>query len=212
MSKGKTVRVVTLPRTMSGMRAGRTLTLEPGLAKEWVEKGYVRLVTDDQESKPEATTKGKVAALLLALLLSVSSVFAAASRFEIVAQGTFGTSNSAPFQLSTSTNLFIGVDVTSCTGTPGTLDVWLQASDDGGTTWFDYPADLVMSGTGTSASRTSGTLAAPLRNITGTAGHAVTTTNKYVGVYKNIATDRIRVQWIIATFTSCLFSISAVAK
>ena len=206
MSKGKTVLVVTLPRTMSGMRAGRTLTLEPGLAKEWVEKGYVRLVTDDQESKPEATTKGKVAALLLALLLSASSTFGA-SRFEMLPSAGYTTGASASFSLNSATNLMIGVDVTACAGTPGALDLWLQASDDGGTTWFDYPVDIAMK---TSSTATENATTTSVRSIID--NKASTTAEQFVGIYKGIATDKLRLRWVISTFTSCTFSASAVAK
>ena len=213
----KTIRVRTLPRTMSGRRGGLEMDLEPGTAKDWIAKGWV-VLAGDQDTTPILVDASKTkvvkgaAALALVLLMSLSSSFAAATRFEMVTSGAVASSNSSAFQLTTSTNLFVGVDVTSCAGTPGTFDIWLQASDDGGTTWYDYPADYSQVGTGASSNRTSGALGAPIRNITGTAGHAVTTANKYGAVYKNIAADRVRLIWLVATFTSCTFSASAVAK
>ena len=211
-----TVRILTRPRTMSGQRGGRILTFPKDVAADWIARGWA-----DPAPAEEVTPKGAVAKViesagiaLLALLMFTGLAQAAATRFEIIPSGTYLTGGSATqaFSLTTSQNLAVTVEVTSCAGTPGTLDVWLQASDDGGTTWFDYPADIDLMGTGASTSRTSGTIAGPLRNITGVAGHAVTTKNTYTAVYRGIANDRIRLSYIITTFTSCVFNAAAVAK
>jgi len=199
------IKLVTTEQSRVG--AGVVIELGPRWAAEWLRRGWAKHI-------------GKSAALaVLLLILTITKSHAAAVRTEMVASGTYTSANSAAFSLSTSNLLMVGVDVTSCTGA-GRFDIWVQTSDDGGATWFDYPADLVLSGTGPTPNATAGVLngtttavATPpgQRNITGFAGHAVTTANGYVGVYRGIASDRYRVRWLV-TFTSCVFSVSSVAK
>lgn len=145
------------------------------------------------------------------LLLAALPCFAAATRTEMVASAAFTASgNSAAFSMSTATSIVVGIDVTAASGTTPVLDLWLQASDDGGTTWYDMPADWALK---TATTAAAGTLTpssgAGVRDIVD--GNA--TTGAFLGVYKHLATDKIRLKWVISgTTPSFTFSASVVAK
>lgn len=151
--------------------------------------------------------------VFLAAAMLFVPAFAAATRTEMVSSAVQSASgNSAAFSIPTATNLMVGIDLTACGGST-VATVWLQGSDDGGTTWYDYPADLVLQGANTAA---TGTLSsAPgRRNIvdTLTCGSSLTLV-PYVAVYKGIATDRVRLKWILSSVTTGItFSASMVAK
>jgi hypothetical protein len=99
----------------------------------------------------------------------------------------------AGFSIPTANNLVLLIDVTSHT-VPTTL--YLEVSDDGGTTWFGYPCDTTMIGTGAPA-------AAPAAGLT-TTGIA-----KHLMLARNIPADRFRLRWLTGTLT---FSAVAIAK
>jgi hypothetical protein len=145
---------------------------------------------------------------LLIVALAVSSAFGAATRQEMVASAAFtASSNSASFSISTAVNLFVGVDITAASGTP-VLDLWLQGSDDGGTTWYDYPCDVQLK---TSLTASEGTTSANVRSIVD--NKTSTTAEQFMCEYKAVATDKIRLKWIISgTTPSFTFSASYVAK
>lgn len=46
---------------------------------------------------------------------------------------------SATFDMDNAINILVHVNVTAVAGTTPTLDIKLQTSPDGGTTWFDHP-------------------------------------------------------------------------
>lgn len=150
---------------------------------------------------------------LAVFALALLPAHAAATRTELVASAVQAASaTSAPFSISTASNLMIGVDLTACGGST-VATMWLQGSDDGGVTWYDYPADLVLQGK--NAADTGTISAAPgRRNIidTLTCGSTLTLV-PYVAIYKNIATDRVRLKWILSAVTTGItFSASMVAK
>lgn len=95
------------------------------------------------------------------------------------------------------------VDLTAIdTGT--TLDVYLQSSSDGGTTWYDIAADWSLL---TSATRTTGAMVTvPARSIAA----FTTAAAKAVGVYTKFG-DLVRAAWFI-NGTSYTFSVKAVVK
>lgn len=129
-----------------------------------------------------------------------------ATRTELVASGAQTASGtSAKFQVPSAGDLFVGVDVTTGSSIT-TFDAWLQASDDGGTTWYDYPADLVLKST---TSGTGNTVTANARDIVD--NKTTTTAEQFCGVYKRIAADYVRLRWAL-TGTSVTFSASMVAK
>lgn len=129
-----------------------------------------------------------------------------ATRTELVASSAQTASGvSAKFQIPSAADVMVGVDITAGTSIT-TFDVWLQASDDGGTTWFDYPADLVLKST------TSGTANSATANTRDIVDNKTTTTaEQFVGVFKRIAADWVRLRWAL-TGTSVTFSASMVAK
>ena len=121
-----------------------------------------------------------------------------AIRTEIFASAAVSAAgNTAAFSLPTASNLFVGIDVTVW-ATVGPI-FYLQASDDGGTTWYWYPCDVTVNHLN-SVGWQSATIGVP------TGG-----TGKYVMVARGFAADRYRVQWTVAS-GSATFSISVVAK
>ncbi len=141
------------------------------------------------------------------VLLAAIGITPAATRTELIASATQTASgNSGAFSLATARDIMVGVDFT--TGSSVTdLDLWLQASDDGGTTWYDYPADIVLTSANTAATGTIVSVAS--RDIVDS--YSSTTAAQFVGIYKSIASDKIRLKWIF-TGTSFTLSASMVAK
>jgi hypothetical protein len=128
-----------------------------------------------------------------------------AIRTEMVASAAQTASgNSAAFEIPTANNVMIGVDTTAG-NTVTAFDLWAQVSDDGGTTWYDYPADAVLKVGAT----TPGTAATNQRDIVD--GKSTATAEQFIAIFRNIASDRIRVKWTF-TGTSITFSVSMVAK
>jgi hypothetical protein len=120
----------------------------------------------------------------------------------IVANG-----NTNAFALDTDSTLAIGVDITAGSGTVA-FDLWLQVSDDGGTTWYDMPADLVLK---SANSASAGTVAANSRDIVD--GKTTTTAEQFIGIYKSLASDRFRLKWILTgSSPSLTLSASAMSK
>lgn len=129
-----------------------------------------------------------------------------ARRIELVASAAqSGAANSDSFSVATLTMGVVGVDITAITSTPD-LDIWLQGSDDGGTTWYDLPYDQQLTHTGTATDTTAGT---NKRNINGATSAAAT--GKHVAVYKHLACDYVRLAWTLTTGT-ITFSASLVGK
>lgn len=122
-----------------------------------------------------------------------------AIRTEIVASAQFtAAGNSASFSMPTSNDLVIAVDVTQYA--TGPVGIMFQISDDGGTTWFDYPIDISLVTTSTAA----GTIATNASSIVPGG------VSKWVMVMKNIAADRIRLRWTVTG--SITFSATAITK
>jgi hypothetical protein len=134
-----------------------------------------------------------------------------AQRTEIIASSAFtANGNSAAFPIPTAEQLIVGVDVTAQSGTSPILTVFLQCSDDGGTTWYDMPVDLTLLSANTAA---TGTMSATAkRNIVDTLTGAAAV-GQFLAVIKAAPTDTLRAKWIISgTTPSFTFSISMVAK
>lgn len=129
-----------------------------------------------------------------------------ARRIELVASAVqSGSANSDAFSVATLTMGVVGVDITAITSTPD-LDIWLQGSDDGGTTWYDLPYDQQLTSAAAAADLTANT---HKRNINGTSSAAAV--SKHAAVYKHLAADVVRLAWVLTTGT-ITFSASLVGK
>ena len=146
-------------------------------------------------------------ALLAVLALAILPAGAAAQRQEMIASAAFTASGtSAAFSVNSATQLFVGVDITVATGTTPAFSAWLQGSDDGGTTWYDLPADLVLVSTTAAAGNS---VTANQRNV----ANNQSASGQHTGIYKSLPADRIRLRWVISgTTPSFTFSASYVAK
>jgi len=120
-----------------------------------------------------------------------------ATRTEIFASASVSTAaNTASFSVPTAANLFVGIDLTAYAAAGPVF--FFQASDDGGTTWYDYPVDVAVNSSNSVSANQISIASGPAT------GHVVM-------VIKNIAADRYRVRWTVAS-GSATFSISVVAK
>lgn len=98
------------------------------------------------------------------------------------------------------------VNLTAISGATATIDAYLQASDDGGTTWYDVPCDLKIK---TVASATEDTASANKRDVL----DGVTATGKFFARYAYLNSDAYRLAWIISgTTPSVTFSAVLLAK
>jgi hypothetical protein len=131
-----------------------------------------------------------------------------ATRQEIFASQAVTTSgNTTPVDAATLTMLMIGVDITAGSGTV-VLDVFLEVSDDGGTTWYECPADQVLLSSGLAGENT---VVTDHRSIVD--NKTTTAAAKYLAVYKHLPGDVFRVRWILTgTTPSVTMSISFVGK
>jgi hypothetical protein len=133
-----------------------------------------------------------------------------ATRIEMLASATqSATGNSAAFSVPTLSMAMIGVDITAFSGTTPTFTAWLQASDDGGTTWYDVPNDLALISATTAA---TGTMSATARrNIIDTL--VISVAQKHYALYRQIPSDTVRLNWVISGTTPTItLSASLVAK
>ncbi len=114
-----------------------------------------------------------------------------------------------PIKIPNLTMAILGVALGAATGTSVDLSVWLQVSDDGGTTWFDMPYDLQLI---TTAGVGDVTATENRRNAVNQADESDDNTN-YLAVYKHLPGDVIRLAYAVAgTTPSYTFSASLVGK
>ncbi len=138
-----------------------------------------------------------------------------ATKQELVGSATFSASGNSPaFTLASMLTAVVGVDITAVTGTGSpTMDAWLQVSDDGGTTWYDMPADWALK---TNNAAAQGTLTPASGSGVRDIVDGATAAGDWLGIYKHLAADRVRLKWIISgTFTAgqgFTFSASIVGK
>lgn len=133
----------------------------------------------------------------------------ASQRFEFHASAAeTATGATSWIPIPTFSMFMVGLDITAASGTTPALSLWLQGSDDGGLTAFDFPYDLQLTLNAAAADLTANT---NRRNITGTA--AVAAPGKHIAIYKEIPTDAVRLSWVISgTTPSFTFSASGVGK
>lgn len=97
------------------------------------------------------------------------------------------------------------VGLSSAAGTDPTLDIWLQGSNDGGTTWADvYYAQGNV--TGTAAATVYGV---SVRNING--GSAATTTGTFYAAYYTLP-GMLRMKWTLGGTSEPSFDVTAYVR
>ena len=129
----------------------------------------------------------------------------AADRIEILESGEQNASgNSGAVNLKTATMAMLTVNVSSVSGTSPQLDVWLQGSDDGGTTWYDLVADQALQTKSDDAA--GGTVRTNVRDVVD--AKTSTDAERFMAIYKHLPTDKVRLRWKISG-TSPAFTFGA---
>jgi len=134
------------------------------------------------------------------------------------------TANGNSVAVPNITQMTVIVDVTAASGTSPTLEVFLQASCDGGVTWADLPYLMRMTDNNTSATEGKGgfqpdastAAASPVenakagRNINGQT--TISAVARFLATYREFP-DYVRARWVIGgTTPSFTFSVKAVGK
>jgi hypothetical protein len=141
------------------------------------------------------------------LLLLTAPAFAGATRFELLASGAqTATAQGSAISVSGIREMIVYATCTA-SSVPTRLDVYLQSSSDGGTTWYDLYNDMAMTtaAAGNDITSTSTMKRNVLDNVT-TCASAV----KAVGRY-TVFGDLVRAAWVISG-TSFTISVKAVGK
>lgn len=132
-----------------------------------------------------------------------------ATRIELQASAQQTASgNSSSFAINTITMAAIDINITDVNGTPGTIDIWAQGSDDN-TNWYDIQADVVTE-TADNATESANNSTAPQRDIVD--GYATAAALQAVGLYRHLPWRYIRIKWKLATFTDFTFSAELIGK
>lgn len=146
--------------------------------------------------------------LLFVLVLAAPlPVHAGATRFELLASGAqTATAQGSAISVSGIREMVVYATCTA-SSSPTRLDVYLQSSSDGGTTWYDLPAEASMTTatTGTDITSTNVVRRNVLDNVT-TCASAVKGVAKY-----QVFGDLVRAAWVISG-TSFTISVKAVGK
>jgi len=148
------------------------------------------------------------AALLLSLMIFLP-VLAASTRFDLLASAQqSATGNGGAISVSGIKEMVVYVAVTAKSGTTPVLDLWLQGSSDGGTTWFDLTHESSL--TDASSSATEGAVQTNKRDIVPGLSDALGSFSAKYSIFG----DFVRVRWVLSgtggpTYT---FSVKAVGK
>ncbi len=132
----------------------------------------------------------------------------AATRTNLVPAAAYTTSGvGLSLSMLTASMLAISVPITAGSGTVA-LDLWLEGSNDGGATWFELPADLILKSSGAAAGNA---VTANARDVVD--NKTSTTAENFVAIYKHVPFDLVRPRWILTgTTPSLTFSVGANAK
>lgn len=105
--------------------------------------------------------------------------------------------------------MVVTVHVTTGSGTLSAFSVYLEGSDDDGTTWYELEVDTVVKASGAAADVTP---SVQKRNIV-TESAIVTADTKWSAQYRNFP-DKVRARWIITPTAapSETFGVKAVAR
>lgn len=116
-----------------------------------------------------------------------------------------GSSNSVPLPVATATMLAVQVDITAGSGTP-TLTLWMEGSNDDGTTWFRLVANAIVTDI-------NGTIADVANRSNIVNASASTTVDRYGAVYNYLPCKLVRSRWTLTGGTpSRTFSINVSGK
>ena len=102
-----------------------------------------------------------------------------------------GSGQTPAFNLSEVKQGALTLNITAASGSTPKLTVWLQESDDGGTTWYDVVADVIQKSVTTAAEDAAAT---SKRNICTEVDAAGT----YRGHYSNLASDYYRLKYVLS--------------
>jgi hypothetical protein len=146
-------------------------------------------------------------ALALALFLAAPPpAIAGATRFEILASAAqTATAQGGAISVSGIKELIVYATCTASSA-PTRLDVYLQSSSDGGTTWYDLPHESEMATASAGTDVTANTNKRNVLDNVTTCASAV----KAVARYTNFG-DQVRAAWVISG-TSFTISVKAVGK
>lgn len=151
-----------------------------------------------------------LAPLAAAALLVATPALAIPPPFQIVASSVqTATGNGAPIPVSGIHELLVMVQCTANSGTP-TLDLWLQSSSDGGTTWYDLVADWTLQTTNP-LNATAKTATATKRDIIDGYSAACGTDSYWAARY-TVFGQYVRAAWVMSGATSYTFSVTGVPK
>lgn len=131
-----------------------------------------------------------------------------ATRFELQASGAkTATGQGGGVAAAGIKEMLVFIDITAVSGTNPRLTLYLQASSDGGTTWYDLPHDgsvVHASGAIQGNAQTPGS-----RNILADESTTLKATARYRGAFG----DHVRPAWVISgTTPSFTFSVKAIGK
>ena len=146
-----------------------------------------------------------LALLLLVALSSCLPAYAGVQRTELLPSAAqTASAASSGQQLSTIQQAIVGVDITAGSGTITDFDLWLECSDDGGTTWYRLVADhVVIDSTGADSQD----------QVNIVDNKTTTAAERYLAVYQVLPSDYVRVRWTLTgTTPSLTFSVSLVGK
>lgn len=105
------------------------------------------------------------------------------------------------FVAETITMAMVGIDITAASGTIA-FDLWLEGTDDDGTTSYELVADQVLQTNGAAASATVNT---NVRDIVD--NKTTTAAAKFSAIYKHLPTGKVRLAWLLTgTTPSVTFS------
>jgi len=161
------------------------------------------------------SVKRSLSALLvfavLAFLLPAGPVRAATtSPFDLqTSAAQTATGNGGGVAVAGINELLVFFSCTGSSGTGETLDVLLQTTSDGGTTWFDLPFELAQATDGDSAETAAVTNA---RDFIQLGADVACSGVQAVAKYRNFG-SQVRVKWFISgTTPSYTFSVKAIGK
>lgn len=106
--------------------------------------------------------------------------------------------------------LWVTVRLTTGSGTLGNFSVYLEGTDDEGTTWYELVADTVLKNNGAADDPTTNV---DKRNIVDNETTIITTETKWTAQYTRFP-DKVRARWILSggASPSETFGVKAVGK